>query len=208
MSLIPLTGLCVYNLIENQLRKTNTIKLTANYLSSLHIVIILFSLMIFEKKSLVLNKLMIMNTIGYFFNDILFILKHKKLKTLNLIYIYHHTIVGLYMIYKPEISNTISLLLWAEISNIPTNIIYHLLHMEDKPNNYEFIKNILEYIQLFVYGIIRVFYMPYLSYYEFYLKKSGTANILNYLAPPILLMGYIYSFILFKGKYINDNKNE
>jgi len=208
MSLIPLTGLCVYNLIENQVRKTNTIKLTSNYLSSLHIVIILFSLMIFEKKSLVLNNLMIMNTTGYFFNDILFILKHKKLKTLNLIYLYHHTVVGLYMLYKPENSNTISLLLWAEISNIPTNVIYHLLHMENKPNNFVLVKNILEYIQLFVYGIIRVFYMPYLTYYEFYLEKNDTANILNYLAPPILLMGYIYSFILFKGKYIDEKKNE
>ena len=110
MSLIPVTGLCFYNLIENQIKKNNTIKLTGNYLSSLHIVIILFSLMIFEKNSLFLDKLMIMNTTGYFFNDILFILKHKKLKTLNLIYLYHHTIVGLYMIYKPENSYTISLL--------------------------------------------------------------------------------------------------
>lgn len=208
MSLIPVSGLCFYNLIENQIKKNNTIKITGNYLSSLHIVIILFSLMIFEKNSLFLDKLMIMNTTGYFFNDILFILKHKKLKTLNLIYLYHHTIIGLYMIYKPENSYTISLLLWAEISNIPTNIIYHLLHMENKPENFALVKNILEYIQLFVYGIIRVFYMPYLTYYEFYLEKNNTANILNYLAPPILLMGYIYSFILFKGKYIDGKKNE
>ena len=44
MSLIPVTGLCFYNLIENQIKKNNTIKLTGNYLSSLHIVIILLFL--------------------------------------------------------------------------------------------------------------------------------------------------------------------
>ena len=146
-----------------------------------------------------------MNTTGYFFNDILFILKQKG-KTLNSIYLYHHTIVGLYMIYKPENSYTISRFC-SKISNIPTNIIYHLLHTDNKPKNYRLIKNILEHFQLFVYGIIRVFYMPYLTYYEYYLEKNDIATILNYLAPPILLMGYIYSFILFKGKYINDHKN-
>ena len=207
MPLIPLCGVGFYNLIEHQIRKNNSMKLTANYLSSLHLLIVLCINVLIRNESTLLNNILVMNTTGYFFNDLLYILKYKKLKITNLVYLYHHITVGLFMIYKSENSYFTTILFLGEISNIPTNIIYHLIHSDGLPDNLK-LKNICEYFQLYVYTFIRIFCMSYLSYYEYYLEKDSMHTIIYYLIQPILLMGYIYSIILFKNKYINEEKKK
>jgi len=210
MFLLPLCGLFIYGLIENELLLKYNKKLTYNYISCIHIFFVILTFLIKQNyNNNLLHNFCILNTTGYFINDILFIIKNRKFKMKDFIYLYHHFFSAIYIIYQPENSYTFLWLFWAEISNIPGHIVYHYIKTDNKTNFQIKIKNTCEKIQVFVYGFIRVFYLSYLTYNEINIHKDNfQTNIFN-LTMPLVLMGYVYSYVLLKKIYsINNNEKK
>jgi hypothetical protein len=209
MFLFTLCGVCLYNLIENELLLRYKKNLVYNYTSCMHIifVVILYGL----KQSYdghILQNLFILNTTGYFINDILFIIKNRKFKMKDIVYLYHHFFSSLCLIYKPENSNAIIWLFWAEISNIPGHIVYHYIKTDNKTFTENKIKNCCEKFQVFLYGIIRVFYLTLLAYNEIDIPKNKLQDLLFKVSLPLVVMGWFYTYILLKKNYFNNNNED
>lgn len=210
MFLLSLLGVCFYNLIENEFLLKYNKKKTYNFISFIHI---FFLILIFLTKQNYNNNLLhnicILNTTGYFINDILFIIKNRKFTFKDIIYLYHHVFSTIYVIYQPENSYTFLWLFSAELSNIPGHIVYHYIKTDSKTYFQLKIKNTCEKLQVFIYGFIRVFYLSYLTYLEYNVDKNEfQKNIFN-ATTPLVLMGWVYSYILIKKIYcVNNNENK
>jgi hypothetical protein len=209
MFLLPLCGLFIYGLIENELLLKYNKKLTYNYISCIHIFFVILTFLIKQNyNNNLLYSFSILNTTGYFINDILFIIKNRKFKMKDLIYLYHHFFSAIYVIYQPENSYTFLWLFSAELSNIPGHIVYHYIKTDNKTNFQINIKNNCEKIQVFIYGFIRVFYLSYITYLEYNVEKNDfQRNIFN-LTFPLFIMGWAYSYVLIKKIYCSSNNEK
>ena len=209
MFLLPLLGVCFYNLIENELLLKYNKKLTYNFISCIHIFFLILIFLIKQNyNNNLLHNLCILNTTGYFINDILFIIKTRKFTFKDFIYLYHHFFSSIYIIYQPKNSYTFLWLFSAELSNIPSHFVYHYIKTDNKNNFQIKIKNTCEKFQVFIYGFIRVFYLSYLTYLEYNVDKNDfQRNIFN-LTFPLFIMGWAYSYVLIKKIYCVNNNEE
>lgn len=114
----------------------------------------------------ILNTISLNISIGYFLFDGYYIIRFDKLNLLRYFYLYHH-FASLYMIKNHILFNGANLIiLVAELSNLPSYVIYHYMHIEDEKKNKktEEIVNITKKIQKVMYGLIRVPVMSYILY--------------------------------------------
>ena len=210
MFLLPLIGLSFYNLIENELILNFNKKKAYNYISCIHIIFVIVTYALnYNYQNHITYNLSVLNSTGYFINDILFLIKNRKFKMKDLIYLYHHTISVIYIIYQPEHSYSFIWLFAAEISNIPGHIVYHYIKTKNKNNFQIEVKNTCEKIQVFVYGFIRVIYLSYISYLEYNIEKNNFQKNIYNLSIPLFIMGWLYSYVLVKKICcVNNNNNE
>lgn len=90
-------------------------------------------------------------TTGYFMYDVSYIITSKKIDVYQLFFIYHHLASVYFLSCNYILYNTIYLLFWAELSNIPMFLVYY--HRE---NNNRKSLMFWEQVYMCVYGLIRV----------------------------------------------------
>lgn len=114
----------------------------------------------------VLNTLSLNISTGYFLFDGYYIVRFDKLNLLRYFYLYHH-FASLFMIKNYMLFNGANLIiLVAELSNLPSYVIYHYMHIDDEKKNKktEEIVVTTKKIQKVMYGLIRVPVMSYILY--------------------------------------------
>ena len=123
---------------------------------------------------------------GYFLYDMVFCLKNLK-SPLKYVYLYHH-MASMYFINSNP-------LYWAEgigaaeISNIPSYIVYYLLKTKN-PN-----VKLMKKIQFITYSLIR---LPVLGYYLYLSYKNSGYKMPIYAMMPVYIMGLIWTKSLYK----------
>ena len=130
---------------------------------------------------------------GYFLYDMIHILKYGKRNKLNAIYLYHH-LTSIYILHQdPLIYRGGEILFLAELSNIPSYIVYYLL--KNKLGNGEKLK-LMKKVQFFTYTIIRWPIMGYM-----FIKSLMKAKNKNpfFAIIPVYIMGLFWSYNLWKN---------
>lgn len=137
-------------------------------------------------------------SVGYFLYDSYYIIRFDKLNFLRYCYLYHH-FATLYLIRNNYIFNGIHLiLLTGELSNLPSYVIYHNLHVDKKTTKTENRVHTFKKIQKILYSFIRIPVMSYLLKNiasNIDLTNYGNFNVLA-VAFPVYLMGLIWTYKL------------
>ena len=195
-----------YSLIENELNrcfpkeKKNIIN---NFLSSFHICSLFMFSFLYEISlyNIMWLEYIKYNTCGYFFYDVLTIIKNRQFSKSNIIMIYHHVIASVYFLNTTNGSYWYLLLWYGEMSNIPSQFVYHYLQREKQGINHTVKLIILKSVQLYVYGFLRVIIISYYMFYEFqhvYYSEPNNGDIYYYLTIPVYIMGLLWSGVLYK----------
>ena len=178
-------------------------KISRNFMSATDCLgAICFGLGYYFTKSNILLNCTVLYPISYYIYDIYYIINHNLID--DNMYIVHHILsiilFELWFLYRDYVYIYINFLLALEISNIPMFIVYHYLQLNKLyPNDKKIIKrlNDTKFIQLLLYGIIRIFYILYYIY-------SYNEVLPSYIMPFVLLfysMGVYWTGILCKGYY-------
>lgn len=190
-----------YSYLNKFLERFQTKKLAMNTTALFHAVsaVLLFGNYICNKNVNIMT--LRMNTSGYFLFDLLYLLKNRKINLLTSMYLYHH-ICGIYLLsHDPTKFDWISVIFWAELSNIPSYFVYYSMKM-DKLNNLtksSISTKRLKDLQLLVYGIIRMGVLTKLTIKEYMIRDEKFALYLN---TPTYFMGVLWTITLF----LNRNK--
>ena len=107
---------------------------------------------------------------------------------LRLLFIYHHLSSVYILSYEPDCL-VYKIIFWAEISNIPSYIVYHLI--KTKPSS-ETLKK-WKIIQKIVYTIVRI---PILGYHSYYIYLSVEDKTPFFIGFPVYLMGIIWTLFI------------
>lgn len=140
-------------------------------------------------------------SIGYFLFDIYYIIKYDKLDILRYMFIYHH-FASIYLLFNNTlIDNTNQLILVAEISNLPSYPIYHLLHLQNRDDKINTYINLLKLIQKIIYFFIRIILMSNLLVNQIIqLDFNNSQNFyLAIISIPVYFMGIIWTVLLLFG---------
>ena len=130
---------------------------------------------------------------GYFIYDSLYIVKYQKLSFVNIVYLYHH-LSSINLLRDDELSKHVfKMLCLAEISNLPSSIIYYLIKTNTKNKPFLLIMKKLQFI---IYSFFRI---PFIGYYLFLLLKKYPYNKNIYISLPIYFMGVVWTSKLYKG---------
>ena len=178
------------NLFENYLNKKNA----RNLVAATHALgsVLLNGTVLFTN-NFWLQPYTLYYSIGYFLYDGYYIIRFDKMKFLNYCYLYHH-FASLYMLYNHNnLFNVHTILFFAELSNLPSYLIYHNLHLENKNDNQI---TLYKNIQKGLYTLIRVPVMSYiLKNLIFNLDFNNINNIAMFgITFPVYLMGIFWSF--------------
>uniref|UniRef100_A0A6C0LX83 Uncharacterized protein n=1 Tax=viral metagenome TaxID=1070528 RepID=A0A6C0LX83_9ZZZZ len=198
MYFLPLCGLIFYNLIQHELELRYDKKISNNYSSGIHIIFTIIIYILNNYNNELADNLFILNSTGYFINDLLFLIKNREIKLIKIILVYHHLFSTIYIINKPNNGYVPAVLFWAEISNIPSNVVYHYIKTPNKTSFQRNIQSFCEKIQFAVYSVLRIFYITYLSYNEYNLDKTLLQEKLFMTLYPLIAMGWLYSYVLLK----------
>lgn len=202
--LFPLLGLCYYNVLENKI--VNCIvdkKLAYNRLNFYHTMyaLMILSTSLYFPESRSTEIIAMSNSIGYFVNDILYILKKNKYKTSDYIFIYHHTVSCIY--FYTSVNDPTSywklVLFFAELSNLPSQAVYYLIQLRriEGDKYYDSLK-LAKFLQFYIYAFLRVFIGTYLYYCDTMITGY---DMLFWAKLPVFLLGYFWSFSMYKNKY-------
>ena len=194
---------------------SNSEKLGMNFTSLTHACIstLLSSIFLYNKYFNNYESVLLDNTIrtfsaSYFIYDNLNCIKNYN-GILRFAYIYHHiaSLLAL-MQYSPNFKIH-ELLLCAELSNIPSYIVYYYLHQKKKENysnkdeyfgNFKKVKK-WKKIQKYIYCLIRIPIIGYISAEGLYLNYNDNEMLNKVLfTTPVYLMGLIWSYKLVKEK--------
>ena len=177
-----------YYYLNKELNKYQEEKIADNSTSLFHA----SSTIIIAYYSLYLNVdsyFIFINTSGYLLYDIYYIIKINKFDILQIMYIYHHIVLLSYIILPYELHYWRETLLFAELSNIPNKLVYYSLKNDKKKGiKRSKITNILLKFQLFVYFILRIFFLGYYGIKELYNDK------VEYIKLPIYMVSILYIF--------------
>ena len=205
-------GFALYSLLENEINiyfPNKSKKIKNNFLAGIHILNIFLLSFIYYVSSynIFVKKIILFNSCSYFYYDALTFVKTRSFSFSDIVLIYHHLVVGLYFLNKEINSNWYSLLLYAELSNIPGIFVYHYIQLKKKGENHVFKLKILKTIQLYVYIFIRCVIMFYYMFNEikmvYYSDNSG--NLYFYSLVSLFFMGIVWSYHLYKN-YNLENK--
>ena len=131
---------------------------------------------------------------GYFLYDTLHILKYKKLNFLNICYIYHHLSTVNYLRNTKMIYRAPEVLFWAELSNIPSYLVYNMMKQTKNEKQIKMLKK----LQFYVYSFIRVPLITKLLYETLNSDKIENKTSL-YMILPIYVMGLVWTKKLWNG---------
>lgn len=140
-------------------------------------------------------------SIGYFFFDIYYIIKYDKLDILRYMFIYHHFASIYLLVNNTLIDNSNQLILVAELSNLTSYPIYHLLHLENRNNRINIYIELLKLIQKIIYFFIRIILMSNLLVNQYIqLDFNNSENLyLAIISIPVYFMGIIWTVLLLFG---------
>ena len=193
---------------------SNSEKLGVNFTSLTHACIstLLNSIYLYNKyfnnyQNILLDNAIRSFSAGYFIYDNYNCIKNYN-GVLRVAYVYHHisSLLAL-MQYSPNFK-VHELLLCAELSNIPSYIVYYYLHKKkkenysDKEEYFSTIKNvkIWKKIQKYIYCLIRIPIIGLISIDALYLNYNDPEMLNKILfITPVYLMGLIWSY-----KLVND----
>jgi len=187
-SFVSLMG---FKFLESSIKFVNgkSIKMANNFTALFHAIGsagLTFSYLFLSPKNESLYYVFKTFSTGYFLYDIGFCIKHMK-GILKYSYLYHHLASMFYINSNPLYSA--EGVLAAELSNIPSYIVYYLLKTKN-PN-----VKIMKKIQFIIYSFIR---LPLLGYY-FYLAYKNSGNKMPvYVLMPVYIMGLIWTKSLYK----------
>jgi len=200
-------GFAFYSFIENEIKNIkvgSSKKIINNFVSLYHIFsTIVLSIIYLSFGYKTTKSVILYNSCSFFFYDALTFIKDRNLSINNIILIYHHVIVSLYMLNSDINSNWYTLLIFTELSNIPGNVIYHYLQLRKKGENHAIKIDLLKFVQLYIYSFLRCIVVGYYMYNEliFVYTEGKNGNIYYYLCTPLYFMGCIWSYILYKVEY-------
>ena len=199
-------GFAFYSFIENEIKYSkigSSKKIINNFLSIYHILsTITLSIAYFLLDYNYITKQVILyNSCSFFFYDALTFIKDRNFSRNNFILIYHHIVGSLYMLNSDINSNWYTILFFAELSNIPGNIIYHYLQLKKNRENHTLKIEFLKFLQLYIYSFLRCFVIGYYMYNEliFVYSEENDGNIYYYLSLPLYFMGCCWSYTLYKN---------
>lgn len=203
--LIPLLGLCYYNILEDKIHKSiNDRKLVSNKLANYHTSFALLSLIVsfYNEENKMINMLIMGNSIGFFLNETLIIIKRNKFKISDYVFIYHHIVSTIYIYnsVNDPTSYCKTILFYVEISNIPSQAVYYLIQQRrifGEGYNDSLLSH-AKLIQFYVYGFLRIFVGTYLYYFE--TMVMGFDNMF-WAMMPILFLGYFWAYTMYSRGY-------
>jgi len=139
------------------------------------------------------------NSAGYFIFDFIYLIKNRKMDKLRFMYLYHHIATLSYISLDPNKYNWPYVILYAELSNIPSYFVYHSMKKDLEAGKVISRKTeILKNIQLTTYTIIRLFVLGYYGYLD--LKKENKP-IPVYLTSMLYMFGVIWWGSMVRDKY-------
>lgn len=205
-------GIGFYNILEDKLIEKSNYdkKLMYNRITLVHNLSAIFFLglsIITKDKYSICQQLALGNTIGFFLNDTFRYIKLNKYKISHMILIYHHIVASIYIynMQHNQLSYWKETIFWAEISNIPTNIVYYYIQKKRISNStdYDHELKMAKQIQLYVYGFIRVFILSY-----FFINEVMYVGLNKYLFLniPLIGMGYAWTYLVYNN--VNSNIKE
>lgn len=174
---------------SNFLYKKHASKISRNYIALLHAIsaLTLSGLYLITKLIFLYNWMSIIST-GYFLFDFYYIILFENINFLRLLYIYHH-ICSIYILtYGPD-CQVYRIIFWAEVSNIPSYIVYHLI----KTNPSSVILKKWKFIQKIIYTIVRIPILGYQSYYIYWAVEDKTPFFIGF---PVYLIGFIWTLFI------------
>ena len=131
---------------------------------------------------------------GYFMADSLSMMKTGKFNILNLAYLYHHMSTTYFLHQDPSQYMSTDVMLWGELSNLPSYFVYHYLHSKIKyPQSLRFWMN----IQKYVYASIRV---PVISLLAIKMWNRAPNKKPVLIISPVYLMGLIWTMKILRKK--------
>ena len=138
---------------------------------------------------------------GYFLFDFYYIVKYERLNILRGMFLYHH-FATIYLLLNNQLyDNTSQLILLAEISNLPSYIIYYYLHEENYSKNNSksnIIINFTKIVQKVLYTFIRLFLNTIILINMIYKLDFDNLNllILSGIIFPVYIMGILWTTVL------------
>ena len=145
------------------------------------------------------------NSTGYFIFDFIYLIKNRKMDKLRLMYLYHHIATISYISLDHNKYNWPYVMLYAELSNIPSYFVYHSMK-KDLDNGGIGYKSkrtkILKNIQLITYTIIRLFVLGYYGYLDI---KKENRPLSIYLSSVLYVFGCIWWGSMIRDKYRLEN---
>lgn len=170
----------------------NSSKISRNIICLVHTILTLIFILSYDLLQLrpFINYMSIVST-GYFIFDTYYILKFYQLDTLKFMYLYHHGAI-IYSLSQHEITKKCYYMafLWAEISNIPLYVVYHLIKSDPESKLLTTFKKIQKYTYLFA----RV---PMMSYYTYLMYLEIENRVGFYITLPVYFLGVIWTICLF-----------
>lgn len=124
---------------------------------------------------------------GYFLFDFLYIIIYDKISIISYAYLYHH-LASIYILINGREYDVYRILLFAEISNLPSYFVYHNIKIKNELNTIFWKK-----MQKIFYIIIR---LPILGYLTYDISNSVEDKTPIYICFPVYIMGIIWSIIL------------
>jgi hypothetical protein len=139
------------------------------------------------------------NSSGYLLYDTYYIFKIGQFDILRIMYIYHHIVVFSYIILPYDLHFWREIMLIAELSNIPNYLVYYSLKNDKKQGiKRSCLTNILLKLQLFVYFILRIFFLGYYGVQELYNDKVEYVKFPIYMVSILYLFGVIWFLAMLK----------
>lgn len=130
---------------------------------------------------------------GYFIYDFLYIVKHQKINMVNFVLLYHH-LSSINLLRDNELSKYVfKMVLFAEISNFPSPIVYYLIKSKTKNKAFLFFMKKMQFV---LYSFFRI---PLIGYYMISVFKKYPYNKKLYISLPVYLMGIVWTSKLYKG---------
>ncbi len=194
---------------------SNSEKLGINFTSLTHACIstllsgcYLFNKYFYNYESIILDNSIRTFSAGYFIYDNYNCIKNYN-GILRIAYVYHHIATLLALMTYSSNFKVHELLFFAELSNIPSYIVYYYLYKkkkDDYSNKNEYF-NIIKKVKLwkkiqkYIYCFIRIPIIGFISIDALYLNYNNK-EILNKIlfTMPVYLMGLIWSYKLVKDK--------
>jgi hypothetical protein len=172
-------------------------KLSANYVSFIHAVgaVLLGTMYKLYQKKHIYHSLKLWSS-GYFIADSIALIKTGKISIMNIAYLYHHTAATYILHQDPTKYMGPDLILWGELSNLPTYFVYHYLHTKILLAKQLFFWKIF---QKYVYTSIRV---PIVSIIAINMWKKAQNKKPIMVIFPVYLMGLIWTAKILQEKKV------